>query len=94
MITKQALAALIEARAIENAEQDFNKKESPVEYECAIIDYTNGATLLQEPLLKAIEALKYVKEHELFHGVNQGVPHEQTVDNAISEIMVLLGVSI
>jgi hypothetical protein len=30
------------------------------------------------------KALEYIKEHELFHGVNQGVAHEQTVDKALS----------
>ena len=49
-------------------------------------NFPRALTVIEE-LTKALE---YIKEHELYHGINQGVAHEQTVDKALSRAEQLM----
>ena len=52
----------------------------------AATEYRNAYKELQEKLSVATSALKYIIEHELHHGLNQGKPSEQVAVEAL-EIM-------
>ena len=54
------------------------------------IGYEDGFTAALELMLErervAIEALQYIVEHELYHGLNQGKPSEQVAQETLDKL--------